>query len=216
MRIKDPLMSDDARGLFGEEPVFGKWKLSNWVRHWRKTPNPNTAGQFAWRDNFRRRSREYKTLNAGQKADWAQYGQDNPRTDIWGEPYKLTGAQEYLALGMIAEKIGEIPSGDPPPPPALIAIENLNYYFFVGFTEWTWSAGQEGKVIEIQITDDTVSEDDIKPWDYYTDSIVEITEGEGVTLGVPYGVWRGHRLRRIRIEGELGPWTEYKIKGLTP
>lgn len=61
------------------------------------------------RNNLNATVQAWKALSADQKAAWYTFAADHPRTDVFGDPYTLTGQTMMISTNQNLQAIGEAP-----------------------------------------------------------------------------------------------------------
>lgn len=65
--------------------------------------------------------RWWQQLDASQRDDWRALAEANPRPNVWGDEYPLTGLALYVALNQTLIQAGETPTDDAPTDQAVSA-----------------------------------------------------------------------------------------------
>jgi hypothetical protein len=111
----------DARGK-QNGIVYSKNKFGPYVRRKVTPANPQSTAQVAVRNTFSSLSKAWSnTLNATQRAAWTAFAAVYPRRDIFGNSVTLTGANMYIALNGVLQKLGATLLTSPPASQAVTA-----------------------------------------------------------------------------------------------
>lgn len=212
MKVRAPLHSVDVRGRFGVAIVFSIWRGANYARTFTIPTNPRTARQLSIRAFLTTASRAWNALTDAQRTAWDAFAQLQSRTDVFGEPIKATGINEYVALSVIAQDLGQAPVSDPPltDAPAVLAGAAAAPGVGAGEIDVTWT-GADGDFADVWVT--SLLPSGRKPsgnlYSHYSyTAIAALTETiTGLTSGGKYGV----RVRSARNNGQIGPFQEFIV-----
>ena len=114
MKIKNPLMSIDARGRYALALVYSIWRGLNYARTFVVPTNPQTGRQLTVRGFLTTAVRAWAGLTQAQRDNWNDESKDVKTTDVFGDNVIISGINYYTALSTIAQDLGEVPVSDPP------------------------------------------------------------------------------------------------------
>jgi hypothetical protein len=151
-------------------------------------------------------------LTDSQRTAWDAFAQLQSRTDVFGEPISATGINEYVALSVIAQDVGQVPVSDPPvtDAPAVLAGAAAAGGALSGEIDVTWT-GADGDFADTWITSllpvGRKPSDNIYSHQAYP-AIASLTSTiSGLTPGGKYGV----KVRAVRNNGQVGPFQQFTL-----
>lgn len=210
MKVRAPLHSIDVRGRFGVALVFSIWRGANYARTFTIPTNPRTPRQLTIRAFLTTASRAWNLITDAQRTAWDAFAQLQSRTDVFGEPIKATGINEYVALSVIALDVGQVPVSDPPitDAPAVLAGTTVGPNLVPGEIEIAWT-GVDGDFVDVWIT--SLLPAGRRPSEnLYSHSIYPAIGASpaqiaGLVSGGKYGV----KVRAVRNNGQIGPFLSF-------
>lgn len=212
MKVRAPLHSIDVRGRFGVALVFSIWRGANYARTFTIPTNPRTARQLTIRAFLTTASRAWNALTNAQRTAWDAFAQLQSRTDVFGEPIKATGINEYVALSVIAQDVGQVPVSDPPitDAPAVLAGAAADPNLVPGEIEFAWT-GADGDFVDCWVT--SLLPAGRKPSEnLYTHAIYPAIGASPATVtGKVSGGKYGVKVRAVRNNGQIGPFQSFIV-----
>jgi hypothetical protein len=142
MKILDVPRSGSYAGLTSSRNRYGQY-----VRTRAIPVNPGTTFQAAVRARLSAAADDWKGLTAGQRAGWADLGNQMVRSDSMGSSYSLTGFQAYVSLRSNLAAAGDAALTDAPlyapPDPMLTLTPTISSVAFsVAYTPTPVGAGE--------------------------------------------------------------------------
>lgn len=113
--LLNPLMSEKARGTVSGL-TFSNWRGLGTCRRKPVPVKRAMSAQPTNRSILGFLAREWGDLTDSQRAEWANYAVNHPRTDSLGMVYVLTGEQQYISLNHVAMRFGGFPALQTVPP----------------------------------------------------------------------------------------------------
>jgi len=124
-KVKYGEMIADMRGKVNGT-VHSKNRSGAYMRNKTSPVNPQTSFQSAVRNSFAQFAQGWRSLTTVQRTAWSNAVDAFSRTNIFGDNYKLTGANLYMALNRIIDTIGGVAITSPPIPAAVTAVDTLS------------------------------------------------------------------------------------------
>lgn len=103
-------------GLSGKDggTVYSRNRFGAYTRTKVIPVNPNTPAQAQARGRLAAGSTAWLNLTAAQRSDWEVYASNTTFTDVFGNPYNLTGRQAFIrTYAFIARVGGTLPTDRP-------------------------------------------------------------------------------------------------------
>jgi hypothetical protein len=154
MKIKNPLMSIDARGRYALALVYSIWRGLNYARAFVVPTNPQSGRQLTVRGFLTTAVRAWADLTQDQRDNWNDESKDVKTTDVFGDNVIISGINYYTALSTIAQDLGETPVSDPPTakPPKNVDTVAIATGALSGEVLVTWDGASEGDFVDVWIT----------------------------------------------------------------
>lgn len=113
-RLKFGSIITDTRGSIGGQTI--KWTRAGMVIQQKATPTRRlTARASVVRNSFANYTRRWwNELDSTQRDDWRALAAANPRPDIWGEEFPLTGLALYVGVNQLLKQAGLSPTDTAP------------------------------------------------------------------------------------------------------
>lgn len=111
--LKNPLLSEDARGQFAGTTVYTGGNGIKIAKSYAVPSNPRTADQTLGRAAVAALSKSYGALSSAQVERWRQFGVSNPEAGAFGK-HKIPGLGAYIRSNYYRQLTSVLPLDDPP------------------------------------------------------------------------------------------------------
>ena len=210
MRVKSPLYSVDVRGRFGPGVVFAKWRGTNWARRMLKTPTRRTLKAQLIKGFLSEGAYAWETLTDQQREDWNTYALGITRYDVFGNPYHVSGQNEFICNFSLTKQCDVPPPVEAPTDPAPGYVQGLKVV--VGMPHWnfgvTWDQPSNVDFVQIFLTPILSYGTMVSDQGLAVIHAIQTTEQKdwmGPFTGDGYK--RQWKIRGLMSSGQWGPWT---------
>lgn len=111
--LKNPLLSEDARGRFGGTTVYTGGNGQKIAKAYAVPSNPRTATQAQGRAAVAALSKTWGTLTGDQIERWREFGQSVPSLGAFGR-HRVPGLGAYIRSNYYLQLTGAVLLTDPP------------------------------------------------------------------------------------------------------
>ena len=118
-------MLADLRGKINGT-VHSKNRFGQYMRNKTSPVNPQTTSQSGVRNSFSTFAQGWRSLTAAQRAAWISAVDGFTKTNVFGDTYKLTGANLYMSLNRNIATAAGAAITSPPIPAAVTGITALS------------------------------------------------------------------------------------------
>lgn len=208
MKIRAPLHSIDVRGRFAVGLVFSNWKGLSYARSFTVPVNPRSTRQVVIRGLITTASRAWAGLTDANRTSFETYAAGLSRKNVFGQDVKTSGFNEYVALSVMAQEVGETPVSTAPSTaaPAIVTDGAAAEGAASGQITVTWTDGQGGYV-DVGITGLLGDGQQPQESDYTHDSYTADATGTLTISDLAAGGKYSVRFRQVFANGQTGPYT---------
>lgn len=120
-KVKYGEMIADIRGKINGT-VHSKNRSGAYMRNKTSPVNPQSASQSGVRNSFATFAQGWRSLTAAQRAAWTSAVDAFQKTNVFGDNFKLTGANLYMSLNRVIATIAGTAITSPPIPAAVTGV----------------------------------------------------------------------------------------------
>jgi len=211
--VQNPFMSMKARGSVGGMTAT-RANVGPVMKLKARIPLRNRKGQPQIRSVLGWCSRQYGSLTAGQRAEWEAYATNHPYPDGFGGTFILTPEQMYIALNVVAVRLGEssmLQTSPPTDPPAASVIKLIpSDGVASGEVVLTWThagTGAAADYMDCQRAGPFQSQGRVEIHNRYRETA--LTAGNILTFtytGLLAEMWYWFRVRYVDQYGQVTNW----------